>query len=215
MKVYIGLLFGLIVVFMACFKPELDTPNLHEEYNNTLEEAFEILSNSPFKDLQALTLEDLEAYKDLQSKTLEDSLATQGQHYCISRKVDEGQKIYYVENSLLVLNFLSVYGYKGPSYWDTNEDSKVNTIDLLNVLSAYELQVQVEPNFALYTIYENLGEGNTWLDYEGEENIAFGWLHRTPYDEAIGDDFWSYNLYTFTFDEVREDSTVFYEYLRP
>lgn len=215
MKGYIVLFFGLILIFVACFKPQLDSPNLPEDYDNTLEEAFEILSTNPAKELQALTLEDLEAYKDRQSKTLEDSLATQGQHFCISRKVDEGQKVYYLENSLLMLNFLSVYGYEGSSYWDTNNDSEVNTVDLIKVLTGYDTQIDLEPDFALYTIFQNFGEGNTWLDYTGEDNIAFGWLHRTPFDEVIGNDFWSYNLYTFTFDEVRQDSTVFYEYLRP
>lgn len=182
---------------------------------NTLEEAFEILHKSGHHDLERLTLNDLAEYQLEQSRSLSDSLSTQGEHFCISVKGEQSIKTYYIENTLLMLNFLTAYGTIGPSYWDTNDDQEVNTSDLIKLLTGFDQQAPGQPDFGCYDVYQSFGEGNTWLTYTGAEDIEFGWLHRTPYDETTGSTYLGYNLYTFTLDVVYPDETEFFEYLRP
>ncbi len=200
----------VLIIATGCFKtlPE-------QSYANTLSEAFEVLQSSEFPELQRLAPQDLVEYKQEQARSLQDSLSTQGEHFCISVKGAQSNPTYYIENTLLMLNFLSVYGSIGPNYWDTNNDQLVNTSDLINLLTGYDTQAPGQPDFSCYDIFDSFGEGNTWLTYTCEDAIEFGWLHRTPYDEINTPTYLGYNLYTFTLDEVRQDTTIFYEYLRP
>ncbi len=195
-------------MFASCY--QVDPGPAH-----TLAEAFEILRHSGHADLERLTISDLTDYQQAQARTLADSLSTQGAHFCISRQVDQGPKAYYVENTLVMLNFLSAYGSKGPNYWDTNGDQDINTTDLIKLLTGYDQQAPDQPDFGCFDIFESFGEGNTWLTYTCDEAIEFGWMHRTPYDEIGPPNYVGYNLYTFTIDVVAQDQTEFYEYLRP
>tara|TARA_R110000751_G_scaffold94113_3_gene183650 strand:- start:826 stop:1437 length:612 start_codon:yes stop_codon:yes gene_type:complete len=199
---------GALFVFASC-------QQVSPEPAHTLEEAFEILHHSDHADLNRLTLSDLTDYQQAQARTLADSLSTQGEHFCISRQVDQEPKAYYVENTLVMLNFLSAYGATGPNYWDTNGDQEVNTSDLITILTGYDTQAPTQPDFSCYDIFDSFGEGNTWLTYTCEEDIEFGWLHRTPYDEINTPTYLGFNLYTFTIDVVALEQTEFYEYLRP
>ena len=186
------------------------------QYENTIAEAFRVLDTCGIRELETLDIRDLSNYEEKQWRSLEDSLSTQGDYFCISRKVDQGEKTYYIQNTLLFLNFLSVYSSVGPNYWDVNGDQEVNTSDLIQLLTAYDTEIDVSPDFSCYDIFSNFGEGNTWLDYACDEpSISFGWIHRTPYDEINGGNYMGYNLYSFTIDVVHQDSVEFFEYIRP
>ena len=202
---------AFVFLLATCFSCSKTIPT----HDNTLSEAFKILQSSEFPELQRLAPQDLVEYKQEQARSLQDSLSTQGEHFCISVKGAQSTPTYYIENTLLMLNFLSVYGSIGPNYWDTNDDQQVNTSDLINLLTGYDQQAPTQPDFSCYDIFDSFGEGNTWLTYTCEDAIEFGWLHRTPYDEINTPTYLGYNLYTFTLDEVRQDTTIFYEYLRP
>jgi len=186
------------------------------EYENTIAEAFRVLDTCGIRELEMLNMRDLSKYEEQQWRSLEDSLSTQGEYFCISKKVDQEERTYYVENTLLFLNFLSVYGSAGANYWDVNGDYEVNTSDLIKLLTVYDTQIDTSPDFSCYDISSNFGEGNTWLDYTcTDPSISFGWIHRTPYDEINGGNYVGYNLYSFTLDVVHQDSIEFFEYIRP
>ena len=125
------------------------------EYENTIAEAFRVLDTCGIRELEMLDILDLSDYEEIQWRSLEDSLSTQGDYFCISRKVDQGDKTYYIENTSLFLNFLSVYGSVGPNYWDVNGDQDVNTSDLIQLLSAYDTEIDVSPDFSCYDIFSN------------------------------------------------------------
>ena len=186
------------------------------QYENTIAEAFRVLDTCGIRELETLDIRNLSDYEEQQWRSLEDSLSTQGDYFCISRKVDQGDKTYYIENTLLFLNFLSVYGSEGANYWDVNSDYEVNTSDLIKLLTVYDTEIDASPDFSCYDISSNFGEGNTWLDYTCDDSsISFGWIHRTPYDEINGGNYAGYNLYSFTLDVVHQDSIEFFEYIRP
>jgi hypothetical protein len=206
----------VIVCVFACKKDKVKPQPKAIKYENTIAEAFRVLDTCGIRELEMLNFQALSDYEEIQWRSLEDSLSTQSETFCISRKVDQGPKTYYMESGILFLNFLSVYGSEGPNYWDIDGDQDVNTRDLINLLTAYGQSLDIQPNFADYDIFDSFGEGNTWLEYTGQDStIEFGWLHRTPYDEVSWGNYLGYNLYSYTIDVVRLDSVVFYEYIRP
>lgn len=151
------------------------------------------------------------------TKSLADSLSF-GEYVCINYKVDEGPKTWYVEDTGVLLDFLANFGSTGPNVWDTNGDQEINTSDFLVILTGFNIEKEDQPDFSCYDPVFSFGEGNTQLNYTCDDSdIAFGWLHRTPYDEEYypeDTNSFTYDLYSFTFDEVKQDSIHFYNYIK-
>ena len=97
----------VIVCSLSIFSCSKDSFEKEVEYENTIAEAFRVLDTCGIRELETLDIRDLSDYEEQQWRSLEDSLSTQGDYFCISRKVDQGEKTYYIENTLLFLNFLS------------------------------------------------------------------------------------------------------------
>jgi len=120
----------------------------------------------------------------------------------------------YHFNTSVNNNFLSEWN-TSPSEFDINSDQYVNTGDLLLNLIGFGNPQPDYPPFTDFTPFQTFGEGNTWLTYTGsDENISFGWMHRTPYDETNETTYSGYeNIYTWTLDVVTEDEIVFYYFV--
>lgn len=102
-----------------------------------------------------------------------------------------------------------------PSEFDLNDDQLINTQDMLLNLTGFNNPQPEYPSFLDFTPFQTFGEGNTWLTYNGlDNNIVFGWMHRTPYDETNEVSYNGYdNIYTWTLDVVTENDIVFYYFV--
>lgn len=111
-------------------------------------------------------------------------------------------------------NFLAEWN-NSPSEFDLNDDQQMNTLDLLLNLSGFGIPQPDYPPLTNFTPFQTFGEGNTWLTYTGtNEDISFGWMHRTPYDEVNDPTYGGYeNIYTWTLDVVTGDDIIFYYFV--
>lgn len=209
---YVFVLVALILA--ACSKQR---PQPLPKYEHTIEEAFRVLDTCGIPELERLTIDDLNNYADqYTTKSLADSLDNPENYHIIARKVGEGQRVYYVETTTVILNFLLFYGINNEyTYWDTNDDGKVNTSDLLKVLVGWHQTSPHKPDLDCYDIEWNYGEGVTQVGYTCEGPFLFGFFHRTPADEQSPATYYGYDIYSFTLDRVGQDSTEFNYYIRP
>jgi len=117
---------------------------------------------------------------------------------------------FFMEDTFILLQILSVFGADTPSPFDTNSDQMLDTMELLFYLGALGSEQPYFTPFNCFGISFTFGEGNTWLDaLECEETalIDFGWLHRTPYDEPNEPND-TYSLNSFVLDVIWDDSTI-------
>lgn len=126
----------------------------------------------------------------------------------------EGDPSTYHFNATTLLDLLGDYGTT-PSAFDLNGDGQVGTADILEAVGGYAAPPPNLPDFTLFAIFDNFGEGNTWLWYLGDDpDISFGWLHRTPFDEVEDANYTGFNINTFTFDVVGVNSITYYHFAR-
>jgi len=148
------------------------------------------------------------------SKTSSQSLEElfNNEFYCYRVQYPDSNTYHF--NTSVNNNFLAEWN-NSPSEFDLNDDQKMNTLDLLLNLSGFGNPQPDYPSFVDFTPFQTFGEGNTWLTYTGSnEDISFGWMHRTPYDEANEPTYGGYeNIYTWTLDVVTEDEIVFYYFV--
>jgi hypothetical protein len=144
------------------------------------------------------------------SQSIEDLF--NNEFYCYRVQYPDSNTYHF--NTSVNNNFLAEWNYS-PSEFDLNDDQQMNTLDLLLSLSGFGNPQPDYPSFVDFTPFQTFGEGNTWLTYTGSnEDISFGWMHRTPYDEANGPTYGGYeNIYTWTLDVVTEDEIVFYYFV--
>ena len=126
----------------------------------------------------------------------------------------EGEVNTYHFNSSTLLDLLGAFG-TSPSMFDLNDDGQVNSSDILAAVGGYAAPPPTIPDFTLFSIFDNFGEGNTWLWYLGDDpSVSFGWLHRTPFDEAEDANYIGFNIKTFTFDQVGVDGITYFYFVR-
>tara|TARA_R110000751_G_scaffold32636_5_gene81913 strand:- start:111 stop:680 length:570 start_codon:yes stop_codon:yes gene_type:complete len=144
------------------------------------------------------------------SQSLEELL--NDEFYCYRTQYPDSNTYHF--NTSVNNNFLAEWN-NSPSEFDLNDDQQMNTLDLLLNLSGFGNPQPDYPSFVDFTPFETFGEGNTWLTYTGSnEDISFGWMHRTPYDEVNKPTYGGYeNIYTWTLDVVTEDKIVFYYFV--
>ncbi len=144
-----------------------------------------------------------------QAQTVEELL--QGNYACY--KVEEDQTTYYTNTTLFVA-LLGQFGSTSPSSFDLNSDGVVSTTDIILAIGGYG-NTAYPPDLSEFTVNQDFGEGNTWLDYNGsDDTILFGWFHRTPFDENNPANYVGWEgIYTFVLDLVTTQGTRYYYYL--
>ena len=149
-------------------------------------------------------------YKLTQASTLNELLDSD--FYCYRAQYPDSNTYHF--NTSVNNDFLAAFN-SPPSEFDLNDDQHVNTLDVLLNLSGFGNPEPAYPPFEDFTPFQTFGEGNTWLTYTGaNEDISFGWMHRTPYDETNPANYNGYeNIYTWTLDVVKDDEIVFYYFV--
>ena len=127
---------------------------------------------------------------------------------CIREEVTQfGETLsdrHYVEGTWVLLRLLSDFGKQ--STFDFDSSGSVGTIDITKFLTGFNSPPIELPDFSWFNTGQVFGEGNEWLT-SNNENVLFGWLHRTPFDEK----FVSYNGYelnSFILDVVQADNVI-------
>ena len=111
------------------------------------------------------------------------------------------------------LDLVGNYGQPSPNSWNLLPGDGVNMSEILAALTGFGITAPNQPSIEDYIIDVNFGEGNTMMAYTGSNKyIAFGWLHRTPYDEPQLDNYNAYNINTWNFDVVGPDPTTSFYY---
>lgn len=127
---------------------------------------------------------------------------------CIREEVTQfGETLsdrHYVEGTWVLLRLLADFGKQ--STFDFDSSGSVGTIDIAKFLTGFNAHPIELPDFSWFNTGQVFGEGNEWLT-SNNENVLFGWLHRTPFDEK----FVSYNGYelnSFILDVVQADNVI-------
>ena len=111
---------------------------------------------------------------------------------------------YFLEDTGILLKFLTEYNQTGFSVFDVDGNQIVNTADQLAFLSGFG-HVEEYPTDCL-SIGTNFGEGNTEL-LGPCEGIIFGWFKRSPADEEDPWDY-GYDVNTFSLEYVTDSSQI-------